>query len=163
MSPRAKPWSSTGTERSVPPCTQARALLAAHPTWSKIAVVGINDDGVVGVLEAAEQLGRAKDIIGWGQSGDLDTGANVDPHLLGSVFYFLEGTPMGGPLLKEIAAGHVPLDGGLYPQQPGRAHPTMPRQYRSSKEHPGLLGPLGQDDPGEPGDDAERRLFCPKS
>ena len=84
-------------------------MLAAHPSWAKIAVVGINDDGVVGALEAAEQLGRAKDIIGWGQSGDLDTGANVDPHLLGSVFYFLEGyAEYAVPLLKEIAAGHAP-------------------------------------------------------
>jgi ABC-type sugar transport system substrate-binding protein len=87
----------------------ARTLLAAHPAWKKMVAVGINDSGVVGTLEAAEQLGRAQDILGWGQDGSLITGPNVDPHLLGSVFYFLEGYPEWTlPLLKEIAAGHAP-------------------------------------------------------
>jgi ABC-type sugar transport system substrate-binding protein len=86
-----------------------RNVLAAHPTAKRIAVVGINDSTVTGTIEAAEQLGRAADIIGWGQDGSLITGPNVDPHLLGSVFYFLEGYPEATlPLLKEIAAGHAP-------------------------------------------------------
>jgi len=90
----------------------ARSVMAAHPTWTKMAAVGINDDSVVGTLEAAQQLGRGQDIIGWGQGGDLITGANVNPDLIGSVFYFLEGYPEWTlPLLKDIAAGKPPAMG----------------------------------------------------
>ncbi len=71
----------------------ARDVLAAHPDAKKILVVGINDSAVLGPIRAAEQLGRADDIIGWGQDGSFITGPNVDPHLAGSVFYFLEAMP----------------------------------------------------------------------
>jgi ABC-type sugar transport system substrate-binding protein len=69
----------------------ARDLLAANPNAVKMAVVGINDGGVLGLINAAEQLGRADEVIGWGQDGAFITGDNVNPHLAGSVFYFLEG------------------------------------------------------------------------
>ncbi|MFY8030443.1 MAG: sugar ABC transporter substrate-binding protein [Devosia sp.] len=69
----------------------ARDLLAANPNAVKMAVVGINDGGVLGLINAAEQLGRADQVIGWGQDGAFITGDNVNPHLVGSVFYFLEG------------------------------------------------------------------------
>ena len=69
----------------------ARDLLAANPNAVKMAVVGINDGGVLGLINAAEQLGRADQVIGWGQDGAFITGDNVNPHLAGSVFYFLEG------------------------------------------------------------------------
>lgn len=68
-----------------------RDLLAAHPDAKRMAVVGINDGGVLGLINAAEQLGRADEVIGWGQDGAFITGDNVNPHLAGSVFYFLEG------------------------------------------------------------------------
>jgi ABC-type sugar transport system substrate-binding protein len=88
----------------------ARDALASHPQAKKILVVGINDSGVVGALQAAEQLGRADGIIGWGQDGALITGANVNPHLAGSVFYFLESYPMYAfdQILDKIAAGQAP-------------------------------------------------------
>ena len=86
----------------------ARALLAAHGNWKKIAVVGINDSGVVGVLQAAQQLGRFTDTYGWGQDGSLITGTNVNSHLLGSVVYFLEGYPENAlPVIKSVEAGHA--------------------------------------------------------
>ena len=44
-----------------------------------MVAVGLNDSGVVGTLEAAEQLGRAQDILGWGQDGSLITGNDVTP------------------------------------------------------------------------------------
>jgi ABC-type sugar transport system substrate-binding protein len=69
----------------------ARDLLAANPNAVKMAVVGINDGGVLGLINAAEQLGRADQVLGWGQDGAFITGDNVNPHLKGSVFYFLEG------------------------------------------------------------------------
>ncbi len=143
--------------------TQARALLAAHPTWTKIAVVGINDDGVVGALEAAEQLGRAKDIIGWGQSGDLDTGANVDPHLLGSVFYFLEGYPEWAvPLLKEMAAGHAPAVADYTHNNPAVLIPPCPASTAQAKSIPGYSARLAKMTQVSPGT-TPNSLFCPKS
>lgn len=69
----------------------ARDLLAAHPDAVKMAVVGLNDGGVLALINAAEQLGRADQVMGWGQDGAFITGDNVNPHLMGSVFYFLEG------------------------------------------------------------------------
>ena len=49
-------------------------------------VVGLNDGGVLGAIQAAEQLGRDQEIIGWGQDGSFITGPDVDPHLAGEGF-----------------------------------------------------------------------------
>src|SRR5205807_6165574 len=85
----------------------ARDLLAANPDAQNMLVVGINDGGVLGAIQGAEQLGRDQNIIGWGQDGSFITGPNVDPHLAGSVFYFLEGYAVYafGQVLDQIAAG----------------------------------------------------------
>jgi ABC-type sugar transport system substrate-binding protein len=87
-----------------------RDLLAAHPDAKRIAVVGINDGGVLGLINAAEQLGRADEVIGWGQDGAFITGDNVNPHLAGSVFYFLEGYAVYAirDVIKPIADGNPP-------------------------------------------------------
>ncbi|WP_111766959.1 sugar ABC transporter substrate-binding protein [Nakamurella deserti] len=87
----------------------APGVLAAHPDATKILVVGLNDQAVVGALQAATQLGRDSDIMGWGQDGGLITGDNVDPHLVGSVMYFLEGYPAYAfEIADQIAAGDAP-------------------------------------------------------
>ncbi len=89
-----------------------RDLLAAHPDAKRMAVVGINDGGVLGLINAAEQLGRADEVIGWGQDGAFITGDNVNPHLAGSVFYFLEGYAVYAirDVIQPIAEGkEVPL------------------------------------------------------
>jgi len=88
----------------------ARDLLAAHPDAKKIAVVGLNDGGVLALINAAEQLGRADEVMGWGQDGAFITGDNVNPHLVGSVFYFLEGYAVYAvkDVIGPIAAGTVP-------------------------------------------------------
>jgi len=88
----------------------ARDLLAAHPDAKKMAAVGINDGGVLAFIQAAEQLGRADEVIGWGQDGAFITGPNVNPHLLGSVFYFLEGYAAYAynDVVDAIAAGSAP-------------------------------------------------------
>jgi len=87
----------------------ARDLLAAHPDAKKIVLVGISDDPVLAAVQAAEQLGRADEVIGWGQDGAFITGPNVNPHLLGSVFYFLEGYAVYSfDILDRIAAGSPP-------------------------------------------------------
>ncbi len=88
----------------------ARDLLAANPNAVKMAVVGINDGGVLGLINAAEQLGRADEVIGWGQDGAFITGDNVNPHLVGSVFYFLEGYAVYAvrDVIKPVADGNTP-------------------------------------------------------
>ena len=87
-----------------------RDLLAAHPDAKRMAVVGINDGGVLGLINAAEQLGRADEVIGWGQDGAFITGDNVNPHLVGSVFYFLEGYAVYAvrDVIKPVADGNTP-------------------------------------------------------
>ena len=88
----------------------ARDLLAAHPDAKKMAVVGLNDGGVLALVQAAEQLGRADEVIAWGQDGAFITGDNVNPHLAGSVFYFLEGYAAYAirDVIKPIADGQAP-------------------------------------------------------
>ena len=88
----------------------ARDLLAANPDAVKMAVVGINDGGVLALIQAAEQLGRADQVMGWGQDGAFITGDNVNPHLKGSVFYFLEGYAVYAlrDVIDPIAAGNPP-------------------------------------------------------
>ncbi len=88
----------------------ARDLLAAHPEARRMAVVGLNDGGVLALINAAEQLGRAEEVMGWGQDGAFITGDNVNPHLKGSVFYFLEGYAVYAirDVIKPIAEGNTP-------------------------------------------------------
>ena len=88
----------------------ARDLLAAHPDAVRMAVVGLNDGGVLALINAAEQLGRADQVMGWGQDGAFITGDNVNPHLKGSVFYFLEGYAVYAlrDVIDPIAAGNPP-------------------------------------------------------
>jgi ABC-type sugar transport system substrate-binding protein len=88
----------------------ARDLLAANPNAVNMAVVGLNDGGVLALIQAAEQLGRADGVIGWGQDGAFITGDNVNPHLAGSVFYFLEGYAVYAlrDVIEPIAAGNPP-------------------------------------------------------
>jgi ABC-type sugar transport system substrate-binding protein len=141
----------------------ARTVLAAHPKWDRIAVVGINDSGVVGALEAAEQLGRAKDIIGWGQDGSLVTGSNVDPHLLGSVFYFLEGYPeFALPLLKAIAAGHAPAMADDTHNNPAVQIQPCPVSVAQARKVPLYGARVSKMLTVAPGT-TENSLFCPTS
>ena len=96
----------------------ARDILAANPTAKKIAVVGLNDAGVVGALLAARQLGDDYEAMGWGQDGNLIAGDKVDPDLKGSVLYFLEGySAYAFEILDQIAAGNPPKmrDGAVNP------------------------------------------------
>jgi|GEM_PF-1011868 len=87
----------------------APGVFAAHPNAKNILVVGINDQAVVGALQAATQLGRDGSIMGWGQDGGLITGKNVDPNLVGSVMYFLESYPADAfKIADQLAAGNAP-------------------------------------------------------
>jgi ABC-type sugar transport system substrate-binding protein len=141
----------------------ARDVLAAHPDAKKILVVGLNDSGVLGALQAAEQLGRADDIIGWGQDGSFIVGPNVDPHLAGSVFYFLEGYAVYAlrDVVDKIAAGNPPpvMDD---PGNPASRVQPCPVTAAAAAKIPDTAGRV-KALLAAPAGTTEFDLFCPKS
>jgi ABC-type branched-subunit amino acid transport system ATPase component/ABC-type sugar transport system substrate-binding protein len=140
----------------------ARALLAAHGNWKKIAVVGLNDSGVVGVLQAAQQLGRFTDTYGWGQDGSLITGTNVNPHLLGSVEYFLEGYPENAlPIIKSVEQGHaVAVKDNTSGNNPTIVVPPCPVTAAQAQKLPDFNALVAKLKAAAPGT-TEFSLFCP--
>lgn len=141
----------------------ARDLLAAHPDAKKILVVGLNDGGVLGAVQAAEQLGRADDIIAWGQDGSFITGPNVNPHLAGSVFYFLEGYAVYAlkDVVDQIAAGKAPAvkdDAG----DPASRVKPCPISAAAAQKIPDMAERVKQL-LAAPAGTTEYDLFCPKA
>jgi len=139
----------------------ARDLLAANPNAVKMAVVGINDGGVLGLINAAEQLGRADQVIGWGQDGAFITGDNVNPHLAGSVFYFLEGYAVYAirDVIGPIAAGNPPplkADAGD-PASRVEPCPVSAEQAKTVPDMPERVKQLL----AAPAGTTEYSLFCP--
>lgn len=139
----------------------ARDLLAANPEAERMAVVGLNDGGVLAALQAAEQLGRADQIIGWGQDGAFITGDNVNPNLAGSVFYFLEGYAVYAfqEVIDPIAEGNPPP----LKDQPGDPAASVEPCPVSAKEAANVPGTGERVDillESEPGMTAVD-LFCP--
>jgi ABC-type sugar transport system substrate-binding protein len=139
----------------------ARDQLAAHPDAKKILIVGISDDPEVGAIQAAAQLGRATDVIAWGQEGSRITGSNVDPHLAGSVFYFLEGYPSYSfKILDEIAAGNPPPMKDTA-QDPAASVPPCPVTTAQAQAIPDMQGRIAKLEAAPKGT-TEYDLFCPK-
>ena len=140
----------------------ARDVLAAHPDAKKILVVGLNDAGVLGVVQAAEQLGRADDIIAWGQDGAFITGDNVDPHLAGSVLYFLEGYAVYAlrDVIDPIAAGKPPAvkDAGDNPASQVKPCPVTAAEAKAIPDIDARVKALM----AAPAGTTEFDLFCPK-
>ena len=139
----------------------ARDLLAANPNAVKMAVVGINDGGVLGLINAAEQLGRADQVIGWGQDGAFITGDNVNPHLAGSVFYFLEGYAVYAirDVVGPIAEGKtvaLKADAGD-PASRVEPCPVSAEQAKSVPDMPERVAQLL----AAPAGTTEYSLFCP--
>ena len=141
----------------------ARDLLAAHPDAKRMAVVGLNDGGVLAAIHAAEQLGRADEIIGWGQDGAFITGPNVNPHLAGSVFYFLEGYAVYAfrDVIDHIAAGNplpVKHEAGD-PASRVEPCPISAEQAQSVPDMPERVAMLLEAPPGT----TAFELFCPNT
>jgi ABC-type sugar transport system substrate-binding protein len=139
----------------------ARDLLAANPEAKRIAVVGLNDGGVLALIQAAEQLGRADEVIGWGQDGAFITGDNVNPHLAGSVFYFLEGYAVYAirDVIAPIAEGNPPAlkaDAGD-PASRVEPCPVTAEQAAAVPDMPERVAQLLQ----APAGTTEYELFCP--
>jgi ABC-type sugar transport system substrate-binding protein len=142
----------------------ARAVLAAHTSAKKILVVGLNDGGVLGALQAAQQLNRASDIVGWGQDGSFITGKNVNPHLAGSVFYFLEGYAVYAftGVLDKIAAGSPPPVGDDTSNNPTILIPPCPVSAAQASKIPTLTTRVAKL-LAAPKGTTENSLYCPKS
>jgi ABC-type sugar transport system substrate-binding protein len=140
----------------------ARDVLAAHPDAKRILVVGLNDAGVLGVVQAAEQLGRADEIIAWGQDGAFITGDNVNPHLAGSVFYFLEGYAVYAirDVIDPIAAGNPPpmKDDAGDPASGVEPCPVTAAEAANVPDTEGRVAALLAAPPGT----TAFELFCPK-
>jgi ABC-type sugar transport system substrate-binding protein len=139
----------------------ARDLIAANPTAKKMAVIGINDAGVLAAIQGAEQLGRGDEIIAWGQDGAFITGKNVNPKLLGSVFYFLESYAVHAfrDVIDPIAAGNVPEVKSV-PDDPAsrvRPCPVTAEQAKSVPDMPQRVAKLLEAPKGTTAYD----LFCP--
>jgi ABC-type sugar transport system substrate-binding protein len=139
----------------------ARDLLAANPNAVNMAVVGLNDGGVLALIQAAEQLGRADGVIGWGQDGAFITGDNVNPHLAGSVFYFLEGYAVYAfrDVIEPIAAGNPPplkSDAGD-PASRVEPCPVSAEQAAAVPDMPERVAQLL----AAPAGTTEYELFCP--
>ena len=139
----------------------ARDLLAANPNAVKMAVVGLNDGGVLSLINAAEQLGRADEVLGWGQDGAFITGDNVNPHLVGSVFYFLEGYAVYAirDVIRPIAEGNVPplkADAGD-PASLVQPCPVSAEQAKAVPDMPERIAALLE----APAGTTEYELFCP--
>jgi ABC-type sugar transport system substrate-binding protein len=139
----------------------ARDLLAAHPDAKKMAVVGLNDGGVLSLINAAEQLGRADEVVGWGQDGAFITGDNVNPHLAGSVFYFLEAYAVYAfrDVIDPIAAGNPPpvKDSGDDPASKVQPCPVTAAEAAAVPDTQGRLDALMAAPAGTTAFD----LFCP--
>jgi len=161
--PKEKYVSFEGSGQVSVAAPAARDVLAAHPDAKKILVVGLNDAGVLGAVQAAEQLGRADDIIAWGQDGAFITGDNVDPHLAGSVLYFLEGYAVYAikDVIGPIAQGKAPpmMDDAGKPASKVQPCPVSAEQ---AKNIPGIEERVKKLLASPPGT-TEYDLFCPKS
>jgi len=160
--PKSKVHNITGAGSISTTLPPARALLAAHPSWKKIAVVGINDTSVVGVLDAAKQLGRFSETYGWGQDGSLITGKDVNPHLLGSVMYFLSSYPDKAlPIIKSIEKGHpLAVKTNITGHKPTESVEPCPVTAAQARSVPDFTSRLAKMEAARPGTTAYT-LFCP--
>jgi ABC-type sugar transport system substrate-binding protein len=154
--------STEGDGNTATALKNAPGVLAAHPNAKHILIVGINDNAVIGAIQAAEQLGRGDAVMAWGQDGSQITGSNVDAHLSGSVLYFLEGYPAYAfQIADKIAAGKAPAvnDSGTNPAVSVQPCPVSQDQAKSV---PGINDRVTKISGAKVGT-TMFDLYCPKS
>lgn len=87
----------------------ARDILVSRPDAKSILALGGNDNMVIGTLNAAEQLGRADNMFGYGLGADLMLFGVDTPDLGGSTAFWYEGYAKEiYRLLDKIVAGEAP-------------------------------------------------------
>lgn len=140
--------------------SDARNALLAHPTAKTILVGGLNDLGASQAMTAAEQLHRSGSLYAWGGDGsDLAPGA--DPHLGGSVQFFLEAATIPAfEIALELAAKKA-VHKGFSPQDPTLLAPTCPMTVKQALAIPGIVQRETQEVAAFPNKTAAQ-LYCPK-
>ncbi|MED7925975.1 sugar ABC transporter substrate-binding protein [Nonomuraea sp. LP-02] len=87
----------------------ARDILVAKPDAKNILALGGNDNMVIGTINAAEQLGRAGAVFGYGLGADLMLFGVDTPGLGGSTAFWYEGYAKEiFKLLDQIVGGKAP-------------------------------------------------------
>jgi ribose transport system substrate-binding protein len=141
--------------------SDARNALLAHPAAKNILVGGLNDLGVSQAMTAAEQLHRAGDLYAWGGDGsDLAPGA--DPHLGGSVQFFLEAAIIPAFEIALELAAKEPVHQGFSPQDPTLLAATCPMTVKQALAIPGIVSRETQEVAAFP-DKTAAQLYCPAS
>jgi ABC-type sugar transport system substrate-binding protein len=140
--------------------SDARNALLAHPSSGKILVGGLNDLGVSQAMTGAEQLHRASDLYAWGGDGsDLAPGA--DPHLGGSVQFFLEAAIIPAFEIALELAAKEPVHQGYSPEDPTLLAATCPMTVKQALATPGIVQRETQEIAAFPRKTAAQ-LYCPK-
>jgi ribose transport system substrate-binding protein len=102
-----------GADRTDPALTKVSDLLTALP-GSKIVVVAINEDGILGAIGAAKTAGRQKDLFYAGQGTDPSIWKTVacDPQYIASTAYFPElyGTLLIPAMVTQLEGGTIPAN-----------------------------------------------------
>ena len=137
-------WVSLREQRRRPrsACRRPATCSPRIPDAKKMAVVGLNDGGVLALIQAAEQLGRADEVIGWGQDGAFITGDNVNPHLAG----------IGVLLPRGLCGLRAPRrDRADRRRQPAAAQGRCRRSRLAGRALPGVSAEAGQGGAGHAG------------
>ena len=99
-----------GADRTDPALEQLTDLLPALP-GERIAVVAINEDGIIGAIAAARTLGRESDLYYSGQGTDPSIWCDVknNPNYIASVAYFPEryGTILLPAIINAIEGNSI--------------------------------------------------------
>ncbi len=99
-----------GADRTDPALEQLTDLLPALP-GERIAVVAINEDGIIGAIAAARTLGRETDLYYSGQGTDPSIWCDVknNPNYIASVAYFPEryGTILLPAIINAIEGNSI--------------------------------------------------------
>ena len=99
-----------GADRTDPALEQLTDLLPALP-GERIAVVAINEDGIIGAIAAARTLGRESDLYYSGQGTDPSIWCEVrdNPNYIASVAYFPEryGTILLPAIINAIEGNSI--------------------------------------------------------
>jgi ribose transport system substrate-binding protein len=100
-----------GADRTDPALTKVSDLLTALP-GTKIVVVAINEDGILGAIGAAKTAGRQKDLFYAGQGTDPSIWKTIacDPQYIASTAYFPEryGTLLIPAMVTKLGGGTIP-------------------------------------------------------
>ncbi|MEV4841334.1 substrate-binding domain-containing protein [Nonomuraea sp. NPDC049486] len=141
----------------------ARDILVSKPDAKNILALGGNDNMVIGTINAAEQLGRAGNVFGYGLGADLMLFGVDTPGLGGSTAFWYEGYAKEiFKLLDKIVAGEAPavVDSPTDP----KAHFNPACQFPNDqvKSIPSLDQRIEELYAGDAGSASAAEKYCPE-